>query len=373
MEQEGTPVLPVYRLEIGHKERQKLEQDVWSNKFVDARLHTPEGQFDVLARYRGHHTRKLPKRSYNLRFLPEGPDGVHELHLNADYVDPGLMRSKLSFDLFAEIGVVSPSCEPVWLEVDGRPPGLWLAMESIDEVSLKRRGLAQGSIYYAVDGDANFSLIGRYTKRLKQRLSQGYEKKYPKDGSWRDLERFIFTINSMENFAEQVGTVLDVERYLDWLLGAVFVSNTDGFGHNYALYGNGATGRFSIIPWDYEGSWGRDPFGRALDPRHVPIGGRNCLSARLMRTARWRTHYARRVLELLDGALSLPALTRRMSALHDLLRPYAHRDTQKGASNADFDAEPAFMLRYTERRVRYLGARARTLLRSSEAPAGRAE
>lgn len=361
-------MLPVYRLELGHKQRHKLEQDLWSNEFVEGALHVGGAVHPALVRYRGHHTRKLPKRSYNLRFPQGGPGGITELHLNAEYVDPSLMRSKLSFDLFGDMGLLTPTCEPLWLEVEGRPPGVWAAMESVDENFLRRRRLPPGSIYYAVDGDANFSLVGRYSKRLKQRLSQGYEKKCPKDGSWQDLEQFIFTINSLDDFGGQVGRALEVEHYLDWLLLVVFVSNTDGFGHNYALYGNGETGRFDIIPWDYEGSWGRDPFGRALDPRHVPVGGRNCLSARLMRTRRWRSHYARRLLELMSdgGLLSLPRLFGRIEEMHERLRSYVHRDKGKGCSNSDFDAEPAFIKRYAERRVRYLTARARTLLRTCE-------
>lgn len=49
-------------------------------------------------------------------------------------------------------------------------------MESVDEYYLKTRGLPKGAIFYAVDGDANFSLMSDLDKGIKKSLEMGYQK-----------------------------------------------------------------------------------------------------------------------------------------------------------------------------------------------------
>lgn len=60
--------------------------------------------------------------------------------------------------------------------MNGKDEGIYLELESVDEYYLKKRGLPKGAIFYAVDGDANFSLMSDLDKGIKKSLEMGYQK-----------------------------------------------------------------------------------------------------------------------------------------------------------------------------------------------------
>lgn len=82
-------------------------------------------------------------------------------------MDPSLIRNKLSLDFFHDIGVLSPKSQHVFIKINGQIQGVYLQLESVDENFLKNRGLPSGSIYYAIDDDANFSLMSERDKDVK--------------------------------------------------------------------------------------------------------------------------------------------------------------------------------------------------------------
>ena len=61
----------------------------------------------------------------------------------------------------------------------------------------------------------------------------------------------ITTINTtpQSKFLGEVSQLLNMDKYLRWLVGAVCTMNNDGFTHNYALYRNSDTCLFEILPW----------------------------------------------------------------------------------------------------------------------------
>ena len=100
-----------------------------------------------------------------------------EVHLNAEYKDPSLLRNKLSLDFFNEIGCLAPKSRFVSLKLNGKNEGLYLELESVDAHFLANRQLPKGPIFYAVDGDANFSLMSDFDQEVKKSLQLGYEMK----------------------------------------------------------------------------------------------------------------------------------------------------------------------------------------------------
>ena len=102
----------------------------------------------------------------------------------------------------------------------------------------------KGPIFYAVDGDANFSLMSDLDKEVKKSLEFGYEIKYGTKQDEYNLQEMIIKINtiSQEEFENEIIKYINVDKYLRWLAGVVFTQNFDGFVHNYALYRNGKQG-----------------------------------------------------------------------------------------------------------------------------------
>lgn len=264
----------------------------------------------VIVRYRGAHSRKFPRRSLQITTqgerLPFGPPeghSVRRIHLNADYIDPTLIRSRLSFALFEAMGAPAPVARHVELLMGEEPAGTFVGLESVDSDFCRRRGWSVGPIFYAINRNANFGLISPFTRQLKEPLEVGYQPVERADPSM--LRQMLMELNmaSLRSFARLVERWIDVTGYLRWLTVAVFVGNRDGFVHNYALCFSPDLERFRIIPWDYDATFGIDINGRPARVDRVPLEGWNKLTHRMFACDRLRYRYRQLFLEALDGPL----------------------------------------------------------------------
>jgi len=346
-----------YHLYVHPLDLRELKKDIWNDEPVPGMLTINKKKFDVDVVYRGSHIRKFEKKSYNISFYkPSNYQGKKEIHLNAEYKDPSMIRNKLSLDFFADIGVLSPESQFVFLQLNGRKEGIYLELESVDEYFLKRRGLSDGAIFYAVDGDANFSLISELDDDTKKSLLLGYEKKYGQKSDDLHLQQLIFIINTLlrDEFEKEIVRHLDVDKYLRWLAGVVLTQNYDGFVHNYALYRNGDTGLFEIIPWDYDATWGRDVNGKYMEEDYVPIEGFNTLTARLLDVDSFRKRYQALLMEFLENQFTVDYMGPKVEQLYKLLQSPILMDPYKKDHVEKFKKEPELILQFIERRNAYV-------------------
>lgn len=300
---------------------------------------------------------KFPKRSFQITLVPPQLfQGAREFHLNAEYVDPSYIRNKLSFDFFTKIGSYAPRAEHVLLYLNGECIGIYLKLEAVDDIFLADRGLPAGPIYYAVNANANFSLLRHKTTEAKAALEAGYQRKLRTEADDGYLRELIFRINATPQalFAHIIKKWLDIPQYLRWLAGAVCTQNLDGFVHSYALYRHAENKRFFFIPWDYDATWGRNVNGRVLAPENLRVQGFNTLTARLLDVPAFRTQYVRLLQDILDTTFTVEHLRPHILALHDALRPYVSMDPYKQDVLATFATEPAFICAFIEERNQFL-------------------
>ncbi|MCR8849645.1 CotH kinase family protein [Rossellomorea sp. SC111] len=346
-----TPSLPSFDLQFDHAALRKLERDVWSNTSVPAQLKIEDAVHDIHIRYRGSYTRELKKKSYHIEFSSQRAlDESPELHLNAESMDPSHFRNKLSLDFMRELGIHTPESKHVFVTLDGKPLGLYLQLESVDEIYLKKRNLPSGTIYYAVSDKADFSQKG------KRGLTSGYQRKLGNMEDDHTLIHFIKRINSPSNFSHEIPRLLHIENYLRWLAGAVCTMNNDGFTHNYALYLNRREQLFSIIPWDYDATFGRRVNGDVMEWDYVPITGKtkNKLTTQLMKRSGFRKLYKDILEEILDTTFTVEYLEDNVMSLHSSLRPYILMDPHFQKDIDLYDREPSFILQFIEDRGAYL-------------------
>ena len=255
-------------------------------------------------RLHGATSRGHPKQSFTVgldepaRFL----DMRRHAHwlLNAAYIDRSLMRHKLSFDLFRSL---STSDAPrhavasrfVELYLNGSYHGTYLLMERVDRQQLALRGyrsndLSHACIYKAVDHAAHFGEPGH----------SGYAQREPDPAArtfWEPLDafnRFVSSASASEFFQTPngIGSWLDLDNAIDFHLLVLLTSNNDGITKNFYVARNAQTPgqpkpRFFFVPWDYDGTFGRNwdatvvspnawlsnnLFDRLLDePAHEPV------------------------------------------------------------------------------------------------------
>jgi len=349
--------LPEYQLFIHPSAISELRKDIWIEDPVAAKLTINKKKYAVDIAYRGSHIRDLRKKSYQLSFYkPDTYRNAKEVHLNAEFKDPSLLRNKLSFDFFNDIGCLAPNSRFVFMKINGKSEGVYLELESVDEHFLANRQLPEGSLYYAVDGDANFSLMSDLDKEAKKSLKLGYEQKCGTAQADEQLQHLIMNINTIprEEFEHEIVKYVNVDKYLCWLAGVICTQNFDGFVHNYALYRNGDTGQFEIIPWDYDATWGRDVHGESMQADYLRIEGFNTLTARILDVKTFRTYYKNLLEGIVKSKFNVDYMKPKIQAMHDLIRPYIQKDPYEKDNIDLFDKEPDFICAYIEARGNYI-------------------
>ncbi len=334
----------------------QLNKDIWLDEPVPAVLKIGPDQYSISLAYRGNVIRKKKKKSYHIIFQkPHTVNEAHEIHLNAEYNDRSLSRNKLSLDFFDRIGVISPHSKHILLYINGFCKGIYLELESFDQYLLQKRNLPLGPIIYATNYYANFSLLTP-EKELKTSLSEGYTIKYGKQDDLPVLENLIAMINTLNDkeFEKKIPNLLNVDQYLTWLTGVVCTQNFDGFIHNYALYLNGETGAYEITPWDYDGTWGRDLYGRQLNYDYIPITGYNTLTARLLHFSHFRKKYREILSTTLENDFTVEVQSSIIEDLFQSLKCYSHLDPFINKKVESFDREHAYMIDFIQKRNDYL-------------------
>ena len=357
-------IVPEYHLFIHPLDLSELRKDIWCDDPIAAKLTVNKRKFDIDIAYRGSHIRDFRKKSYHISFIkPSTYRNAKEIHINAEYKDPSLLRNKLSLDFFNEIGCLSPKSQFVNLKLNGKNEGLYLELESVDENFLENRQLPQGPIFYAIDGDANFSLISDLDKDVKEYLNVGYELKYGTEQDEIQLQKMIIAINTISRaeFENEIVKFLNVNQYLIWLAGVIFTQNFDGFVHNYALYQNSETRLFEIIPWDYDATWGRDVNGKVMEEDYIRIEGFNTLTARILDVKTFRRQYKKLLEGILHNQFNVAYLKPKIQAMHDLIRPYVQKDPYKKDEIHLFDKEPEYILDFIEARTKYIESKLNSL------------
>jgi len=334
-----------------------LNRNVHSEIWIPAVLRHDENESEIKLAYRGSHTRKYPKKSFQLKFVaPDHYKGDQEVHLNAEFADPSLIRNKLSFDFFKRIGVLSPQADHVLLYMNERFAGIYLRIESVDKHFLQKRNLPDGPLYYAINSNANFSLLKARTSEVKSSLESGYLRKYGTHHDDAYLRDLIYKINitPKAQFEAEITKILDVDHYLRWLAGAVCTQNYDGFIHNYALYCNQEKSQFSIIPWDYDATWGRNVNGNVLNHTYLPLEGFNTLSARLLDVPAFRLSYGGLLHSIFRDHFTALELEPEIARLQQQIADYIHMDPHIKGNLSDFLAEREFILSFIEKRRAFL-------------------
>lgn len=347
--------IPTYSLSIHPFDLHSLENSFkLYDDFVSAYLSINHKQFNILAKYRGHHTRNLPKKSYQIKFRKIDQNFPQECHLNAEYFDPSFIRNKLALDLFHYFKVLSPISQHIQFYLNGKYEGIYLQLESVDEFFLMKRNLPFGPIYYAINTNADFSVLNPISKEAKTSLLDGYERKIGSALDDEYLINFIRKINnsSISEFELEITNYLCIDTYLRWLAVAVCTQNTDGFNKNYALYLNLQTGLYEIIPWDYDATFGRDWNGEIVKYDELSIEGDNILTKKLLEVAKFRTKYKILLEDLLNTFFTPDFLEQEINSLLESIRPYLH--FQQNEHLEKFDSEKEFIIKFIKERSLFL-------------------
>ena len=226
---------------------------------------------DVAVRCKGNSSYALgigARRPYKLDFKRFAPGrafrGVTTLNLHNATLDPSHVREALSYAVFRDAGVPAPrtAFALYYLTVDGRYDreflGLYTLVEQVDKAFLKAQFSSSAGLLLKPEGLVGLPWLGPAWPAYERRYSP---KSAVHEGHAKRLVEFVALVQRADDaaFRQQIGAYLDVDEFLRYLAANALLVNLDSLlvtGHNYYLYLNPKDGRFRIIPWDLNLSFG---------------------------------------------------------------------------------------------------------------------
>ncbi|MGS0763656.1 CotH kinase family protein [Syntrophomonas curvata] len=174
--------------------------------------------------------------------------GLNKLALNNIIMDKTYMKEYLAYDMFAFMGVVTPEYAYADISVNGKPWGLYLAVEAMEESFVKRNyGSLAGHLYRPEGAGSDLKWTGESAANYS-----GIRKMAAYDVADSDFKKIITMIEHLNNGAD-LENYLDVDSILRYFAVNTFLVNFDSYTgtlkHNYYLYEE--NGVCTILPWDF--------------------------------------------------------------------------------------------------------------------------
>ena len=315
-----------------------------------ASVHFKNSQIDEMVdsvgiRIRGNTSRKSYKKSLKLSFNTFVDGGefydLEKMNLNGEHNDPSIVRSKLSWDFFNEIGVVSTRATHVTVYINEKYYGLYISVEHIDEEFIQKNyDDDSGNLWKCLFG-STLVYMGNNPDLYKFENGEG-ERPYSlvtneKEDDYSQLANLIYQINSSSNpnFEDSVEAIINVNGILKYLATNILVGGWDDYwslSNNYYLYFNPETKKFDLIPYDYDNTFGVtwwDIDWASVNPYTFAqvYAGQRPLVDNILQRPKYRnlfSHYLEYYSNIYFGS---PAFTTRLNELKTMISPYAEIDT----------------------------------------------
>ncbi len=205
--------------------------------------------------------------------------GLKKLNLNNNYSDSTLMREYISYELMEQMGLPTPAHSYMYVTVNGEERGLFLGVEAVDETFLANNYGSNNGFLFKPDG------TGSDLKYISDDMTDytGIGLKTNKDNI--NQSKFVEMLDAINNGGD-IEKYLDVDEMLRYFAVNTALVNLDSYQgnmkHNYYLYEQ--NGNFSIIPWDYNMSFGGfgaggGRMGMGREDRQKPVDASNSKSS----------------------------------------------------------------------------------------------
>lgn len=354
-----------------------FRKDPYDKSAFKVAVRTGEGPRDLVRgtiEVKGSFTRQTKKKSLLIKLDGGKWRGASRISLNGMGADPSMMREWLSWELMRALGMVIPETGYTRLSINGADSGLFLRIEWIDPGLFERHRLgADGQFFHPYDG----AFCGDLTPASLDPARGCYFKLSPRDEDFAPLRALVDEIAAqpVDTFHELVERRFDAESVVNWFAVNALVTETDTYNKNYFLYLSKKTGKWLVVPWDYDLT-----FGRAFDPDRefpytilndhfhyyfpVEAGQSNPLHYQALKNDTLRARVLARIRDLVTGGreagrpwrgwFSPERMDARLAQLHELLRAELRRDPFVSGDAARFEDEVAALRFYARARVQNL-------------------
>lgn len=263
--------------------------------------------------------------------------GLKKFTLQNSFNDPSYMREVFAYDLLKEMGVATPQHAFVNVYVNNELFGLYLMVEAIDGEFLENNFSNANGDLYKPDG------VGSDLVWLSGNIESYSDINLQTNEETTDNGAFLNFVSELDSGSTDV---IDVDGLLRYMSVSVALSNLDSYhgtlAHNYYIYEQDNI--FSLLPWDFNESFGSFNMGCRADIRELyidePTDGPMSEKPLIYNVFTQQANldvYHDYLWQLIEGPLEPTAFANRVEEIADLIRPHVENDPTAFYSASQFE------------------------------------
>lgn len=267
--------------------------------------------------------------------------GLDELCLNNCYSDATYMREYLHYEILEKLGMNVPKRSYCNVYTNGELFGFYIAVEALDDTFLEREfgeNYENGTLYKMDMGST-----------LEYKEDENYTYADRKSGPDKDLTEFKSFVKKLNEITEgekgDTDSFLNVESALKYIASNTVLCNYDSYNgnnhHNFYLYRD-EQGVFTVIPWDFNMSFGGFGGKNTTVGIDTPIISGSVeklpLIGKLLSIDEYKEQYYGYIKEIMT---MLENFEDRVTELKKIITPYVENDPTAFYSPEDFDKSTA--------------------------------
>lgn len=249
---------------------ERLDESVFYGDEVPCLVRIDQGEPQLASlEVRGALSLQLPKKNFSFKL----PDQAYAL--DASYLDPSVLRNRMVFEAYRDIGIPAPESHGAALFINDIYHGYYSMLDRYSEDQLRS--------FYSTDDielyRCNFGNMG-----YDSPLYSSSEKRFPDRDDFTSLIVLMYQLANLpdsqwiswvsENFnVEQTARYFAVHHYYA-------VTDTSSTNFNIAV----VDGKYLYLPWDNEASMRINTDGEILPSHNYPFHGTGLLQRRLLMT-----------------------------------------------------------------------------------------
>lgn len=279
--------------------------DTTDVNFESAMIFDDEVITGARVRVRGKNSRTDPKLSFkwelpqnhNLTTAGRLVEPIDEFAMQSDMSDRTYARSMLAFSVYASAGVPRPQRFAMRVERNGQFQGLYGMMDTYDKTWRKRFGFETGGSYYSADSSAWTA-----SRPLNRRWEQ---KSGPDDPALTPLATMVNAMLQTDLVQREafVRANFDIPQIINYAALTSINNHIDSSSKNFYVFKSDATGRWTIVPWDLDHTWGNsctcEVFSTFVTPAE-PGDKANLMIKAILDVPEFKEMYFRRLRTLSD-------------------------------------------------------------------------
>ena len=251
--------LPTFHITVKQKDLNTLNENLpksGKDHYIKAYVRVNNQTYKVKMRYRGDGLYHWAFTQKSLRLKLSKKDNF-DMTKKINLINPpGLInyRDEINYKLSKKLGLISPTCKPCRVFINGKYMGVYLYMNQVDESLLRKYKRMPGSIYF---GDLHIDDLSKATVTNVWSKESFWEKKASRNAEQKlnreDIKLFIDKINNTDKkgFEKFVETYLNKQKFFTFIaLDRAFGAFHHDYAHNHKIYFDPYIGKFEPIAWD---------------------------------------------------------------------------------------------------------------------------